>query len=68
MPLEIKNAIPLQDFRNAISTSKVGIIQPWKLALLASQNMASNNVNTGNWAWKCAAETYTEQTMLSKVY
>ncbi len=30
--------------------------------------MASISVSTGNWALECAAEKYTNQTMLSKDY
>ncbi len=33
---------------NSISTSKGEVILPRKLALVASQNMASISVNTGN--------------------
>ncbi len=53
--------------RISISTSKGEVIEPWRLALEAFQNMASIS-DTDNWSFEYAAEIYTKQAMLSKDY
>ncbi len=50
------------------STGKGELIQPWKLTVVDPKHIASNSVNTGNWALGRAADKYRKHIMLSKNY
>ncbi len=42
------------------------VIQPWRWGVVASQNMSSISVNTGNWKLRVCSRNIHKQTMLSK--